>query len=151
MTLCPDCKGLTRTESDLHGPGASGWTWRVCSNKCGWTEFKSKPLIQEKPMVKPIKPSEIQDLKNAQIPEWVIECVNKIIVDKWNGRQAQFTLKEIMSMVMVAAPEGTTRNQIYDNHWMNFEDLYRREGWEVEFNKAGYNETFDDFFVFSKK
>jgi hypothetical protein len=101
-------------------------------------------------VIRPIKPSEITKAKAAAIPDWVIEAVNELLLAKWNGREARFTLKEVMALAMPKAPEATTRQQVYDNHLMDFEDLYRKEGWKVLFDKAGYNESYDDFFVFTR-
>lgn len=100
--------------------------------------------------MKPIKPSEIKAAKATAIPDWVISAVNELLVAKWNGHQAKFTLKEVMSLALSKAPEGTTRQQIFDNHWMDFEDVYREEDWKVLFDKAAYCENYDDFFLFTK-
>lgn len=101
-------------------------------------------------MTKPLKPSEITKAKAATIPDWVIEAVNETLAAKWNGREARFTLKEVMALAMTKAPPNLTRAQIYDNHWMDFENIYRDEGWRVLFDKAGYNESYDDYWVFTK-
>jgi len=46
---------------------------------------------------------------------------------------------------------GLTRQGMYDKGWMDVEDAYRKAGWDVDFDKPGYNETYEANFTFSKK
>jgi hypothetical protein len=45
---------------------------------------------------------------------------------------------------------GLTRQGMYDKGWMDVEDVYQKAGWEVEFDKPGYNEDYEANFKFSK-
>jgi hypothetical protein len=40
---------------------------------------------------------------------------------------------------------------MFNKHWFDIEDIYRKAGWAVEFDKPGYNESYESFFVFKKK
>jgi acyl carrier protein phosphodiesterase len=150
MLLCPDCRGSATEKKDRSGHFVRHYYSCDDLINCGWNSFKFNPPIQEDSVIKPIKPNEIQKIKNSKIPEWIINIVNEMLIEKWDGREARFTLKEVMNAVMAVAPEGMTREHIYNNHWMDFEDLYRQEGWKVEFDKAAYNEDYDDFYRFTK-
>ena len=48
-------------------------------------------------------------------------------------------------------PTAKARQELFDNHYLDIEPAYRNAGWKVEFDKPGYNETYDSYFVFSKK
>lgn len=37
------------------------------------------------------------------------------------------------------------------NSWVDFEDLYRKQGWKVVYDKPAYCETYKAYFVLSKK
>ena len=43
------------------------------------------------------------------------------------------------------------RADVFSNHWLDVEDIYREQGWNVEYDKPTYNETYDAYFVFSVK
>ena len=34
---------------------------------------------------------------------------------------------------------------------MDFEDLYRKSGWSVSYDKPAYNENYDAFLIFNKR
>ncbi len=42
-------------------------------------------------------------------------------------------------------------SEIYERHLLDVEPSYRAEGWEVEYDKPGYNETYEATFTFRKK
>lgn len=45
-----------------------------------------------------------------------------------------------------------TKDEIFDNHWLDIEDIYREQGWKVKYDKPGYNEeSFKPYFEFSVK
>lgn len=107
-------------------------------------------------MTKPIKPEDV--IKTGpKIPDFIIDSVNSLIRKKWDGHEAKIYQNEILDMVSIRErdPEYPsdlpTRKEVFDNHWLDFEDLYRKQGWNVYYDKPGYCETYEAYFVFSKK
>lgn len=43
---------------------------------------------------------------------------------------------------------AATRQQVYDNKWLDFEPLYRKVGWKVEYYKPGFIEAGKAFWRF---
>lgn len=70
--------------------------------------------------VKPISPAEA-DISNT-IPDKAIELI-------------QFEL-------------GLSRQEIFDNRLLDVEDVFRSQGWKVEYDKPGYNESYPATFTF---
>jgi hypothetical protein len=99
-------------------------------------------------MTKPISPNEIQDKKNKEIPEEIVEIFNNLIIKNWNGQSARVI--QCTAVSMAAEKLGISRQTIYDNHWMDVEPLFREAGWEVKYDKPGYCEDYDACFIFSK-
>ena len=93
----------------------------------------------------PIKPS---DVSETVIPEFVFTAVNKLIKLNWNGKSATITQEEIVKEIL--ATTNAARNEIFENHWLDFEQAYQAAGWKVHFDKPGYNESYKAFFVFKK-
>jgi hypothetical protein len=106
--------------------------------------------------IKPITPQEVEEAKKNDIPSFVIEAVNKLLKKKWDGKKAIITQHEIISEIKPSNVLGLEngvrfRAAVLSNHWLDFEDLYRKSGWKVEYDKSGYCETYDAYFKFTKK
>lgn len=100
--------------------------------------------------VKPITPHEIQDIKNLEIPDSIIESVNELIVKYWNGSSASFKQPELLERVL-EKDKTLTSQKIFSEHLFDFEPLFRNQGWVVEYDKPGYNESYEAYFKFSGK
>lgn len=100
--------------------------------------------------IKPISPKKIKQT----FPDEVIQAFNNLLEAKGNSRSItiyQDTAIDEILRVYKLAGKSITRNQIFDNHWLDVEDTYRKAGWKVEFDKPAYCESYKAYFVFSKK
>jgi len=100
--------------------------------------------------VQPITPQEVVDKKLESIPDAVIRAFNGLIAKKFNGSSATIKQNEAINAILTE-DERIGRQEIFDNHWLYIEDIYRKIGWIVEFDKPGYNESYEAYFVFKKK
>ena len=100
--------------------------------------------------VKPISPSEILVNLDKIIPPVVIQTVNNLLMKYYRGGSLTILQDEIIKEIKNL--DGTiTKDQIYNNKWLDFEELYRQSGWSVEYDKPGYNESYNARFIFKKK
>jgi hypothetical protein len=99
--------------------------------------------------LKPITPVEAERLRDKDIPEEVIDSVNELIAKKWDGNSATIKQKDIVRLSMKKLGIDPTR-EIFDFRFLNFEKLYEEVGWTVFYDKPGYNESYDAYFVFQK-
>jgi hypothetical protein len=98
-------------------------------------------------LVEPIKPSQVTDKKQEQIPDFVIEAFNKLIAKGWDGRGSTVNQEEVISLILPRIGEGVPggippRALIFENRWLDIEDVFRKAGWRVEYDKPGYNESY---------
>lgn len=100
-------------------------------------------------MVEPIKPGEIQEVKNSSIPDKVLEVFNQLITDNWNGRSSTFKQEEVVEILV--DQHEFDKSEIFDKHWLDVEPLFRSQGWIVEYDKPGYCETYAATFTFRKE
>ncbi len=100
--------------------------------------------------MKPIKPSEVKEKKQSSIPDSIIESVNEMIVEKWDGSQACFYQDDLIKKIL-KKDITLNKNKIFDNGFLDFESLFRKEGWSVIYDKPGYNEDYEASFLFTKK
>lgn len=110
--------------------------------------------------VKPISPKVlIEARKNPDLfPPEIIEAFNDLIAKKFNGNEARVDQKEALELALAKMkskdPSLDTdkyRKDIFNNGWFDIEPLFREQGWEVHYDKPGYNESYEAFFVFSTK
>jgi hypothetical protein len=100
-------------------------------------------------MVKPISPDEIVGLKKTIFPDAVIETWNLVIAKNYIEGSSRFTQDEIMAALVETLKYD--RATIFDLKYLDVEDIYRAEGWSVEYDRPGYNESYAANFTFRKK
>ena len=95
----------------------------------------------------PISPEQV--LARKQFNPTLIECVNRLLVKRFDGKSAIIKLKEIRKEFEEANPDGEwTWDRLVSEHHLDFEDLYREAGWKVEYDKPAYNENYSSYFKF---
>ena len=99
----------------------------------------------------PIRPNQVKDvLFKDTMPEDVyfaiIDAFNALINEKYNSRtvSSRFTLTEVRNKVSLPTEIEVKLE------WFDVKDVYRDQGWKVQYTKAGLNDSFESFFVFSK-
>ncbi len=101
--------------------------------------------------IKPIKPSEVVDLKKNLFPDFVIEAFNELIAKNFRNKESTFKQSEVVKLILEKSTTNICQNDIYENSWLDVEDAYRSEGWSVEYDKPGYNESYPATFTFKVK
>lgn len=105
--------------------------------------------------VKPITPDEAKARRVTAVPAQVLESFNELIIENLCLGSATIKQKDaidrILSKLNQTLGNQHTAQQICDRGWLNIEDIYRSAGWKVEYDKPGYNESYDAFFKFLRK
>ena len=47
--------------------------------------------------------------------------------------------------------KAETRQDIFDKHWLAFEEAYRKAGWKATYDSPGWDENYDAFYKFEIK
>ncbi len=99
----------------------------------------------------PIGPDEVAKAPNANIPDEVIDIFNGLISQEFDGNEAKVLQKDAMSAILDAFP-GTTRQEVYDNHWLDVERNFEIAGWHVVYDKpmAYGGEDYEAHFIFRR-
>ncbi len=98
--------------------------------------------------VMPIKPSEVIGKKCESIPSEAMEAFNELIAQKFNGHYAHVVQKDVVKLMV---EKGLKEAEIFEKGWLDVEDIYRKNGWIVEYDKPAYCESYDASFKFSVK
>ena len=97
--------------------------------------------------MKPLSPSEVIKKSEDSIPDFVIEAVNNLLVKECHSGRIILKQKDIEREILRINP-GVCSDVLYTNHWMDFESLFRAVGWNVTYDKPGYNETYAPTYIF---
>jgi hypothetical protein len=100
-------------------------------------------------MNRPITPKEAAGLKQSQIPEEVYNAFNELITKNLRHGYACFRQDDVVKLIkrnMQLNPE--MRQELFDIQWLNIEEIYRKAGWKVEYDRPGYNENYPASFSF---
>ena len=97
--------------------------------------------------VKPIAPSEVRKAKRDALPDEVIQAWNTLIAEHWDGSEAVIT--QTIARERLVAATGLSKQAVA--HYLDIEEVFRAEGWSVEYDRPGYCETYDPTFTFRRK
>ena len=99
---------------------------------------------------KALTPQEIKKGIGLDIPDFVIESVNKLLAKSCGGNAyAKIKKKDIVTEIIANHPGTVTSDQIHKNGWLNFEPIFREAGWKVSYDKPGFNESYDACYEFA--
>lgn len=102
-------------------------------------------------MTKPLSPKDVENAKATTgntIPQ-VIEAANELIAQRWNGYESRFFLHELAKLAR--SKLGWDEKKFFEDGDLDIEPIFRKAGWVVDFDRPGYNETYEAFFVFTKR
>lgn len=102
-------------------------------------------------MMKPFTPKEAKE--NKIFPPQVIEAVNTLISENYVKGSFNILQSEVVSKILnLFERDGiqVCSNDLFKKHWLDFEDCYRKYGWNVIFDKPAYNESYQAFWTFTE-
>lgn len=98
-------------------------------------------------MDRPIRPDEAAAHKKETIPSVVIEVFNDLICENYRNGYVTILQNEVVKRLVDA---GLDRTCIFDRGWLDIEGMFRAAGWQVMYDKPGYNESYEAKWVFQK-
>lgn len=107
------------------------------------------PMSPPKEPIQPITKQQAKEQKAARVfPDFVIQAFNECIAESQLKNSRTVLQKDVVKRIMKL---GKIRNsqKIFDEHWLDVEDHYRKAGWTVKFDKPAYNESYEASFEFS--
>lgn len=100
-------------------------------------------------MSRPIRPEEVVC---TGIPDNVIEAFNELIQENIRGKRAIILQEEIVERIFCKYIDDhlVTRETIFENDWLDVEDLFRDAGWQVVYDKPSSGDSYPATFTFTK-
>src|ERR1035437_4052450 len=105
--------------------------------------------------IKPIKPNEVLTLKVKTVPDAIFQATNEMIAKNWNGISATIRKEDLLNKyfkIKGQTNDRANRDKLYDDHALDFEDFYRKEGWNVNYESPSYGDSdFEPYWEFKVK
>jgi hypothetical protein len=98
-------------------------------------------------MAGPVTPEQVA--ASTHLPDAVFEVFNTLITERWDGACAVLMQEEVVQRIMHAL--SCARGTIFMKGYLDVEHAYRKAGWDVVYDKPGYNEPGHAFFTFRKR
>lgn len=103
--------------------------------------------IEPHPLGHPLSPAEIREYKGEELmPPVIFEVVNTLLADKI-GRGGRIVIKQ-KDILHQLEERGMDPSEVWARGYLDFEPYYQASGWNVRYDKPGYNESYDAHFVF---
>lgn len=89
------------------------------------------------------RPGELLLQQKLSIPKEVLEAFEAEITKQWDGTQARVLQKDVIARI-----KNISKEELYANHWLDVEPIFRANGWDVKYDKPAYCENYNAFFIF---
>lgn len=97
-------------------------------------------------------PEDAVRAKVKNIPEYVFQAFNELLAEEYNRDCIEIPQDwAVNRILMLSSDEVLTSRDIFDNKWLDVEDIYEANGWSVEYDKPGFNESYKPVFRFRPK
>ena len=101
-------------------------------------------------MASPITPAEVIEKRITNFPPEIIEIVNNLIVETFDGRSAVVRAKNVLAAIKKDFSKVHS-DKIYDAGWMDFEPIFIKAGWDVKYESPDRDESYEAFYQFIPK
>ena len=103
-------------------------------------------------MAKVYSPEDVLKKRVETIPDYVIDAFNDLLTENYHEDETIIEQEDVIRKIWeYSTDDELTRKTIFKKHYLDIENLYRNNGWEVEYEKPAFDERFDPYFIFKPK
>lgn len=115
-------------------------------------------VMQDKKIVLPITPDDAYERKIESIDPEMIQAVNELIIANMDTyktatiKQGEL-IEKYFSLKNIDGDNKKSKEKIlHKRHQLDFEDIYKKAGWDVGYHKSDYTENwYEPYFTFKKR
>ena len=99
----------------------------------------------------PVSPAAAREAYESgdDVPDFVIEVVNELIGKHWCA--GGFSIKQSVIVAALMAKRGdVTREQVFEQKWLDFEQAFMQQGWRVQHSKGEWGVEDSAYFRFEE-
>jgi hypothetical protein len=101
----------------------------------------------------PISPDEAAKRQPSLIPPEVYMVVNRFLSERFSASRLIIYQDDVLEAVIILMHQrgmDCDSTKIFANHWLDFEEAYRGQGWKVTYDKPGYCESYRAHWYFER-
>lgn len=103
-------------------------------------------------MMKVYTPEDVLKKRVETFPDYVIDAFNNLLIENYQEDETIIKQEDVIRKILeYSTDDELTRETIFKKHYLDIENLYRNNGWEVNYKKPMFNEHFKAYFVFKPK
>lgn len=103
-------------------------------------------------MAKVYSPEDVLKKRNEMIPDFVITAFNDLLTENYQEDETIIKQEDAIRKILEYSTDyELTREAIFKKHYLDIENLYRNNGWEVDYEKPAFDERFEPYFIFKPK
>lgn len=91
----------------------------------------------------PITPQQAEQARQEAIPSFVFAAFNELITSNLSNGRAEILQKDVVARIR------TLSGGQFEQRWLDVEEAYAAQGWQVGYDKPGFNERGHAYFVFT--
>lgn len=100
-----------------------------------------------------LSPQEIKEKKAESIPQWFLNAVNDLLIQKYDGPNRTIIINQddIIELALANAykiGEAQTRADLFNKGYLSFEGAYESRGWKVEYDPPGIGDNYKSHYKF---
>jgi hypothetical protein len=83
----------------------------------------------------------------------VIKAFNLLIAKYWDGSAAIVKQNEVVDKILALAKGKShplKKDVLFKEHYLDIEYLFKGAGWQVTYDKPGFNETYEPSWTFTR-
>lgn len=107
--------------------------------------------------IKPFSPAEAKDAKSSHLPRELLQAVNELLAERYKDYGSiHIKLKDVKARCekILGIDEmfsGVSPMDAWPEGVWDFEPVYRKAGWRVNYDGPGYDESYDGYYIFDQK
>jgi hypothetical protein len=102
--------------------------------------------------MKPLTPKEAFQKKLENVPAFVIEAINSLIVKNIDlSGTSVVKQNELLQEIVTKSSGNASSEEALRMGWLDLEPLYESYGWNVSYDKPGYCDSYEPSFTFTEK
>lgn len=99
---------------------------------------------------KPLSPTEAVELHSGNIPDFVIDAFNELIIKELSVTGHGVSAIVRQDKVVELCRKKLKGEEVFSFDWLNIEPIFRSVGWKVDYVKSDYTDVTSSYFSFLK-
>lgn len=99
----------------------------------------------------PFTPHDAANARLESMPACVINAFNYLLARYYFAGKAHITEEMAIDEIIAFSNNRLASPEVRKRRYLDVEDIYREYGWEVEYKRPSYDESFKAHYIFKRK